>query len=574
MSKPSFENIERWLFEYTEGNLNPSQIASLESFLFLHPDLDIDLDSWQSAYVTPTTVTLPNADKYKRRSPVLPLFYYSAGAAATIAIAFFTYKTLSNSSGGPLNLKQSTYIHSSHKINTKLSDKVLQRYSENFENVNVAWDEIQGFNSNNLSFQNSFFGNNILVPLNGTQINGILNNTNGNSTSEYLANNAQNQETQTIKRINNGGTKFSSNFNYMEVLAPTEVEKINLNTEINTEVVAYKNRNASHTSPGSATNRNSFMKPFFRKMIRMMDSPLALKNSKDAIYQVPGMQNPQVNFGTVGTLLTSRFQSISRVQNYGEKNEIISETLSFDTYASSIRSGVGIQATSNSYNKGAFKSYELAFLYSPKFKLTKTMTLEPGLQLKMGQKRLTPSKIQSGEMVELDRGNTIQAFQNESEIAGKKLWYKDLGASLMLNAKYFFVGGQVDNLFQHDESIYTSNASSENRAAKHIVLTLGTEYEGLNKKMAVSPYLLYQKKGSLEESWAGANFRFKWLNAGAAISNHLEPAFSLGIKNQRFLLNYQTDFLNSSLLDKKVMSHQLTLRILAKPNRYSRLSKL
>src|SRR5690554_7036564 len=53
MSRPSFENIDQWLFEYTEGNLSPVQESQLMDFISLHPELMSELKTWQQAKVTP-----------------------------------------------------------------------------------------------------------------------------------------------------------------------------------------------------------------------------------------------------------------------------------------------------------------------------------------------------------------------------------------------------------------------------------------------------------------------------------------------------------------------------------------
>ncbi len=60
MSGPSFDNIDRWLFEYVEGNLSSEQEKQLEAFLLDHPEFDLDLDSWQMAKVEPLTYEFPN----------------------------------------------------------------------------------------------------------------------------------------------------------------------------------------------------------------------------------------------------------------------------------------------------------------------------------------------------------------------------------------------------------------------------------------------------------------------------------------------------------------------------------
>ena len=529
MSKPSFENIDRWLFEYAEGNLSPEQIANLKTFLLIHPELDVDLDAWKDSYITAEGIVLPNAEKYKKRGALIPIFATSGIAAGIIAATFLSIHLFSGSSSG---VAGSSLTFAQKKINQQLADRTLRN--------TVNSDQFNTMNLDPRILNASLF--------------------NGTRTSQQNASPLVSEQ------------RIIDEYNNLEANDVSDVEFTNLNPDL---VSTYNsNKSSVSGSKTSSKNHNSFLKPFFRKVNRLMDNPVALKNSKDAIYQVPGMQNPQVNFGTVGTLLTSRFQAISRVQNHGYENERFSQIVSYDAYASSIRSGMGFQLKTDSYNKGAFRTYEANILYSPKFMITKNIILEPGLQLKMGQKRLTPSKINSGEMVEIDRGNTQTAFSENETPLDKKLWYKDVGLSMMFNSRWFFAGAQVDNLFRHDEGIYSSSPDQRETASRHVVLTAGTEYESQDKKLAVSPYLLYQKNGNLEESWAGANFRYKWFNVGSAISTNLEPAASIGIKTARFLLNYQADYTHSALMDKKLLSHQLTLRLLAKPSRYNRLSKL
>ena len=76
MSGPSFENIDRWLFEYVEGNLTNEQIRQLEAFLLDHPEFDLDLDSWQMTKVEPLLHEFPNQEvlyrEEKKRRRALP----------------------------------------------------------------------------------------------------------------------------------------------------------------------------------------------------------------------------------------------------------------------------------------------------------------------------------------------------------------------------------------------------------------------------------------------------------------------------------------------------------------------
>src|SRR5690554_1735269 len=69
MSRPSFENIDQWLFEYTEGNLSPVQESQLMDFISLHPELMSELKSWQQAKVTPKPTPAFSTDALVKPMP-------------------------------------------------------------------------------------------------------------------------------------------------------------------------------------------------------------------------------------------------------------------------------------------------------------------------------------------------------------------------------------------------------------------------------------------------------------------------------------------------------------------------
>jgi hypothetical protein len=137
----------------------------------------------------------------------------------------------------------------------------------------------------------------------------------------------------------------------------------------------------------------------------------------------------------------------------------------------------------------------------------------------------------------------------------------------MVNTKWFFVGVQADNLFQHYDNIYSSSQTDLRKAGRHFVATLGTDYESSKENLSISPYIVFQKQENLAEAWLGANVRYHWLTIGGAISSSLEPAVSIGLKFNRFMVAYNADLTTSQMLNKANLSHQITFRFLSKPSR-------
>ena len=97
MNIPNRENIDRWLFDWTEGNLSPSQEMQLEEFLIQNPDLSIDADAWDAATVSSIPYAYENQASLKKRKK--RVFAYWQFYALILLIAtggtslYFSFKT-------------------------------------------------------------------------------------------------------------------------------------------------------------------------------------------------------------------------------------------------------------------------------------------------------------------------------------------------------------------------------------------------------------------------------------------------------------------------------------------------
>ena len=322
----------------------------------------------------------------------------------------------------------------------------------------------------------------------------------------------------------------------------------------------------------SSDYKNSFksrLNAFGRKIQRTMDNPVALKNFRDPNYHVPGMLPGDINFGAAGTMLSTRVQTLSRLQWYEQTNQQLINQLAVDGYAYKLRGGIGVQIQHGMYKNGGVNVAHAAITYSPKFSISRTISVEPSLRFKMGNKTLANSKMAGVDRVEVDRGNDFPYYP-ESQPIGKMLWYHDLGAGLMVNTEWFFAGVQMDNFFRHQDNIYNVDIENPHRADFHYIVTLGTDWVSRRENLSFSPYLVYQHNERLSEAWLGANFRWNWLTVGASLSSSLAPAASLGLKFDHFAMTYSADYTKSVMTGQAALSHQLTLRFVSKPSRFGK----
>jgi hypothetical protein len=374
MSNLSYSNIDRWLFELVEGNLSPEQIAQLESFLMQHPELDVDKDMWEMAKVDSHEVVYPHQQKFIKRRPVG--IYMSLGftfLAVVISLGFFNFYS-SQSFGLALN----THVLASASENDFASSKIEIPVHQIHSNHPV-YSEIQ------TSVQ-PFYGNKAF--------------------SKQGVNQPVSHEITNFNVLNNHDFEIkNSSFDEKEIdLASFETAKTQ---EIPNEI---SNKEFVST-PVSINNKVRFAKTDYklsfssklskmgRSIQRMMDNPVALKNTKDPHYHVPGMQALDVNFGAVGTLLATRVQTLSRSQWTGENNQQFTNQLSVDGYSYGMRGGIGFQLNQNYYGKGEIVNYNASLLYSPKFSIARNVVLEPSIRFKMGNKAINTDLIQPGTIV-------------------------------------------------------------------------------------------------------------------------------------------------------------------------------
>jgi hypothetical protein len=232
-----------------------------------------------------------------------------------------------------------------------------------------------------------------------------------------------------------------------------------------------------------------------------------------------------------------------------------------------MRGGLGLQVCHSLYANGGIQNIHSSFTYSPKFSVSRNVIVEPSLRFIMGNKTIDPTKIQTGSMVEMERLNPHQFYTVGQMPIGRSLWYRDLGLGLSVNTRWFYASVQGNNLLKHTDNIYSSDLTDIRRSGQHFIATIGTDYETRRENFGASPYLVYQQYETLKEAWLGVNLRYQWITVGGAISSQLDPAVSLGIKFNHFMMAYNADLTHSEVLGKQFLSHQLTIRILTKPSR-------
>ncbi len=562
MSNPSFENIDRWLFELIEGNLSEEQIQQLEAFLLRHPELDVDRDVWEMAHVEAEPIEYPHTSKMIRRRPI-GIYMMAGFLSMAIFASFGIYTWWSTDISQPvvfsnLNPELDKVVQETKDLQGQLGS--IRNSSVTFSNEALFRNQVESSTENDhIALQNPRNTFNVIGTQDITSQDILIMQNTIDLGENYL------EQIQTNTGMDLALTNSVSNQNFHEEneleTVPARPIEVHSTRNWNSGAVQEPSSRFSHVEHKESFS--SRLQKTQRMIQRMMDYPVALKNLKDPYYHIPGLTAMDVNFGSVGTLVSPRVQTLSRLQWFGKENQQMTNMVALDGYVYSMRGGVGFQMSNSLYGNGQIMNNQLAFTYSPKFSVNRNILIEPAVRLKMGNKMLDSDKIDGTGYAEFDRGTVQEFYPTGVNPTGSSLWYRDMGTSVMVNTKWFYTGIQVDNIFRHYDNVYSGENASTRRAGNHFIATLGTDYESKRENIGLSPYIVFQKNEALSEFWFGLNTRFHWITAGAAVTDKLDMVGSLGLKLNRFAVNYNMDYTKSAMVDNYQLSHQLSFRFVA-----------
>ena len=161
------------------------------------------------------------------------------------------------------------------------------------------------------------------------------------------------------------------------------------------------------------------------------------------------------------------------------------------------------------------------------------------------------------------------SFDMNSAI-GKHLWYRDLSSGLVINAGPVYIGAQVNNIFKHQDNIYTNDYSNINRAERTLSFIGGTDFVSKNQKFAASPYVYLEKGKTREIINYGLNIQLKSFTFGGSYQQNGAMSAMIGLHTNRLSLLGQSTYTSSSFNNQKNFIHQLTLRINSNISRKAR----
>ncbi len=542
MITPNKENIDHWLFDWKEGNLSPKQEYMLEDFLLLHPELELDADSWDQAQVSSISHTDFNPSTLYKRKKRFAAYYWYSGALALLVITFGLFMLSNQFYTG----KQSSKLISS--INKNINSPQATRKKQ----VNI-----NSFNNNSNLLSTSSYAttvnrNNLVLDRSilDKRINELLINSIESSSSTPLEKLENDLFLQPLNNINYLMTSETpASLTSVETMK-NETEKIKESKKLNIPSI--------HLSKSSSLSK-------------WLSKDISNTDRKERLYIVPEKSNIDLNSSFVGSLSQFKFQSMSSIRYLNSAGQQkINQQISFDSYSRSSKAGFGLVSNYSHFGNGVIQDFNTSLIFSPKIAINRFITIAPSVKYTMGKKKLDNQKIINNSLVEFET-NRVDTFSYDMNSSiGKHLWYRDLSSGLVINAGPIYIGAQVNNILKHQDNIYTNDYSNINRADRTYSLIAGTDFVSKNQKFAASPYLYYEKGKTREIINYGLNIQVKSFTIGGSYQQNGAMSAMIGLHTNRLSLLGQTTYTTSSFNNQKNFIHQLTLRINSNISRKAR----
>ena len=573
MISPNRENIDRWLFDYTEGNLSEDKVTILENYLLNNPDIEVDLDAWEDSKLVVENVSLPNKEKFKRKRKLTP-FYFATTLILFVYGSFWYFSSssvennkivsnINNQNGESKPNKNDSKISSNLTFDAKSSLKQLT-YSELIKTkqaTNSNASTIYSFDPNTSNLKNI---------ASATAFPNSNNKLENNENNSHLRINSNSSQSKDISNSSDQASEQTNSLNF--VLTPLRFKKIDSKTmKINhyqTEEEESNENDAQNDPDGLNLDLGNVK--LFQKIENVLEKDLGLSNIPDHTYAIPEYSNVDVLFSNIGATSQFRFQSTSmgRWIEDAEQRKF-SQQITLDGYSRSAQSGFGLQANYDYFANGSIQNWNTCLLFSPKIALSRKISFEPALRFKIGNKLLNEERIENQSLVNFE-SQTPNQFNFDTSIAiGSKLWYRDLDLGFTINTPYFYLGGQVSNVLRHQNNIYSNFENTEMRAQNVYNAIIGTQYISRNQQIQFSPYCFYERVNS-NRFFGGFSLKLNKVMIGGSYGTGNIASGTLGLSFRNFALFAQSSYGYVPAIDKKSFTHQLTIRFNSKVDKKSR----
>lgn len=591
-------NIDKWLFDYFEGNLSLHEKIEVESFLKNNPEFQADFDAWQESFLPETSFTYQHTNSLIKKAAfpkgLVALFF----VIALIGGGTLVYLNLPESNG---QLSKNDALNNTENLTSNNSDSKLVKNqfnkktievntNENIINTNTSIENIMAngideSDLNSVAIDNhsqtnpiSFTQNNLdkgIDQSSGLASESKINNLDNDFTSNEDINNNITEDVNTnpaddlsseMTAVSNQGTpiveEISSNveangvslsiirsvrkgvkmehFVYKEVskeyLTSSFVKSHKGYTPINHAEKDYKNKKSEKTYPNYKSHRNESMA---KNLTRLFNKDLALTVFNNRIMMKDNLMSLGANQSLAGSYKTPRVQ-MGYSQSL-QKQSPYSAYLSTDARIKN--HGIGFKANFNDIANYQFYDASLIYAYN----------------LDLGGFKLRPSvsgKYGKDAQISTDASGTSTTISSDNIT---------IDGGLMIETPSFYLGAQSKNmgLISYNKSLNQEDLFQGNRGYSFVI---GTDYrKTFQQNLVVSPQIYLDLVNGQKPTYTFATTaNMNGLVGGASYASNNNMGLMIGgqLRNFRIMYHANTNLEVIKAANFGQVTHELGLQFM------------
>jgi type IX secretion system PorP/SprF family membrane protein len=296
-------------------------------------------------------------------------------------------------------------------------------------------------------------------------------------------------------------------------------------------------------------------------------------------YSNPVYLNPAFS----GSNKCPRIVSNYRDQWPGFSGNFITTAVTYDQGAHALNGGFGLIFLSDQISK-TLKSNEVSFSYAYHQHVSRTFTINYGIQTTFIQKSVDVSNLTFSDMIHPRRGFV---FSTQDIISADPVNIFDFSAGIIGYSDKFFIGFAAHHLtepkltFLQQSSSFSADAILSRRYTIHagteILLGNTSLYTPTKQKETISPSFIYSKQGEFQQLNLGLYYKRGiyvvggWFRCHPDFSKFSSDSFivTLGLEGNIIRVGYSYDVTTSQLSVYSGGSHEisLALKLYCKPKK-------
>ena len=203
-----------------------------------------------------------------------------------------------------------------------------------------------------------------------------------------------------------------------------------------------------------------------------------------------------LNPAMAGTAYCPRFIANYRNQWPSIPGSFVTYNASYDQYIPKISGGIGVYFMNDVAGKGSLKTNRISLQYAYSLALTRTLSMNFGLEASYFQKSISWDKLSFGDQIDPRRGfvytsNDVQRGGNVNNV--------DFSAGVMLYSEIFFVGFSAHHLNQPNESLILGESKLPIKYTVNGGANLNVGDPRRPNSVVISPNILYQRQGDFQQ---------------------------------------------------------------------------